>query len=87
MDDAFAPALLFSVVAICVTFLVWDARRRKTPKHDERFDRLNVRLQHESDERGRLSKRLAQAETKIAQIRKRMPDPVSGSGNGGNDAP
>jgi hypothetical protein len=29
MSDAFAPAIFFSVVMLCATFLVWDARNRK----------------------------------------------------------
>lgn len=32
--ENFAVAAFFSVATVCVTFLIWDARRRKAVRHD-----------------------------------------------------
>jgi Flp pilus assembly protein TadB len=78
MTDGAVGFAWFSVITICVTFLVWDARRRKTPKHDIRFDRVNAILQREAVERGKIARRLAQAETKIARLQKQSSPVVGG---------
>jgi Flp pilus assembly protein TadB len=79
VSDAFAPAMFFSVCALCISFLIWDARRRKSTKSDERLDRMVANLQREAVERGKLSKRLAQAETKIMRLHRYIaPQATSG---------
>lgn len=84
MTDGFATAIFFSVVAICITVLIWDGRRKgiqryRAAKSDERMDRVVASLQRESSERGKLAKRLAQAETKIARLQKQPLDVVGGA--------
>lgn len=86
MTDGFATALFFSVVAVCITILIWDDRRTlKAAKSDERMDRVVASLQREASERGKLSKRLAQAETKVARLQKRARDVASGAGERNDD--
>lgn len=67
---------------ICGLPIGWSlrSRNRDLDVTDKRLDRAIAALDREAHERGRLSKRLAQAETKIMRLH-RYINPVSGAVN------
>jgi hypothetical protein len=59
-------ALFLIVGALCGLPMGWSLRSQ--PKPDRRLDCAIASLQREAQERGKLARRLAQAETKIARL-------------------
>lgn len=70
-------ALYLIVGLLCGLPIGWSLRSHPKPEPDRRLDRTIASLQREAMERGKLARRLAQAETKIARLQKPKVCPVS----------